>query len=75
MPSLEAFGWPTGVNPVSVAIARLDTDKAVSEPPVAIGKPAKGPRDFSDLPLSQQAALRFNDTEFWKFIDDENGNF
>jgi hypothetical protein len=27
--AIAAFGWPTGVNPVSVALARLDPDTAV----------------------------------------------
>ena len=62
---LAAFGWPTSVDPVPVAIARLDLSKAVSDAPE---KPNSPPRNFADLPAPQQAALRCNDPNFQKFL-------
>lgn len=61
---LDAFGWPTAVDPVPVAIARLEIQK----PPSERAKPAKERRNFSDLPLPQQAALRCGDVEFRAFL-------
>lgn len=82
---LDAFGWPTAVNPVPVAIARLEPEKAVLAAPLPdvdfsrdsaiIGnvEPVKERRPFSSLPLSQQAALRCNDKNFWMFINEWAG--
>jgi len=62
---MEAFGWPTMADPVHVALARLD---------LSAQKPAEKPkRAFSELPLSQQAALRCNDEGFQKFIGIQDG--
>ena len=66
---LAAFGWPTSVDPVPVAIARLDLSKAVSDAPE---KPNSAPRNFADLPAPQQAALRCNDPNFQKFVQADN---
>jgi len=65
---LDAFGWPTAVNPVSVAIARLDPAKAASPSP----EPVRERRKFSDLPMSQQAALRCDDWDFRAFLRSNN---
>ena len=54
---LRAFGWPTLVDPVPVAIARLDSAKAPSER-----------RKFSELAMPAQAALRCQDIEFRSFL-------
>ena len=67
---MEAFGWPTAVNPVSVAIARLHPENAVSVPPVAIAAPTKERRSFSSLALSQQVGIRCNEPAFWQFINE-----
>jgi hypothetical protein len=67
---LAAFGWPTGVDPVPVAIARLDLSKVTSDTP----KPASEPKErrrFVELSLAAQAALRCNEKAFWKFLTDE----
>ena len=56
---LAAFGWPTAVDPVPVAIARLDL-KAASEP-------EKPRRPFETLPPAQQAAMRCQEIGFQKF--------
>ena len=61
---LRAFGWPTLVDPVPVAIARLDSAKAPSAPP----EPAKERRRFSELAMPAQAALRCQDVEFRSFL-------
>lgn len=66
---MAAFGWPTAVSPVAVAIARLDTTKAASEPVKSAGD-VKERRRFVDLPLSQQAAMRNNEPRFRKFLDE-----
>jgi hypothetical protein len=78
---VAAFGWPTGVNPVSVAIARLDSsiqqpetlnaavDRPRPVPPIPLpAGAAKERRRFSAQPYAQQAALRCNDPVFWAFL-------
>lgn len=59
---MAAFGWPTMVDPVPVALVRLDLN-AVKSP-----QPPKEKRDFCDLPFSQQAALKSNDARFAKYL-------
>jgi hypothetical protein len=58
---MAAFGWPTSVDPVPVAIARLDLSKPAVEP-------EKVRKPFDTLPAPQQAALRCNDVNFQRFI-------
>lgn len=81
---VAAFGWPTGVNPVSVAIARLNTEPQRAVPPApAVASPrpvvtvspagaeASGSierRKFAGLPYAQQAALRCNDPIYRAFL-------
>lgn len=66
---LEAFGWPTMVNPVEVGIARLSPSKAASGHSVdVVEPPAKLRRTFSELPMSQQSALRCDDLQFRNFL-------
>src|ERR1019366_6428507 len=56
---IAAFGWPTGANPVPVAIARLDTDVAPPKLVEALGDvapknkftPATHDPSFSNHPL------------------------
>lgn len=57
---MAAFGWPTAVDPVPVAIARLDLSRQSATPV----EPAKERRAFCDLALSQQAALKSQDVAF-----------
>jgi hypothetical protein len=59
---MAAFGWPTMAEPVPVALARLN--------PEATAKPdtAKERTPFTELPLSQQAALRCAEPDFFRFM-------
>jgi len=59
---IKAFGWPTMVNPVHVAIARLDLSKAKEPAP-------KEKRPLSSMPLSQQCAIKCNDPQFRNFLE------
>lgn len=61
---IEAFGWPTQVNPVSVAVARLDLSKA-KEPEA---KPSKPAQSFATMPPAQQAGIYCADPVFWRFL-------
>jgi len=68
--ALETLGGvPRPDKDAWVGIARLDLKKAASEAPNADIAPIKERRSFASLPLSQQAALRCNDADFWKFIN------
>ena len=66
---MEAFGWPTMVNPVHVAIARLDLSKA-KEPTSSIAIP-KEKRRFAELPIATQAALLCGREAFQRFLREE----
>jgi hypothetical protein len=68
---MAAFGWPTAADPVPVAIARLDLSKPSGAAPI---EPEKVRTPFRDLPPAQQAAMRCNEPEFWKFIDGVNSD-
>lgn len=58
---VATFGTPNPAEGVPVALARLvPTQEAPREP-------AKDRRRFTDLPPSQQAAIRCNETNFWRF--------
>lgn len=84
MQVMEAFGWPTGVNPVEVAIARLNTksspavSQAEKQPgPATPGKPVpvradKEKRKWSELNYAQQAGIRCADPVFWAFLRETN---
>lgn len=61
---MAAFGWPTMADPVPVALARLQT----SPEPIAKPEAQKERRPFSELPYSQQAALRCGELDFTKFL-------
>lgn len=62
----EAFGWPTATNPVPVALARLHSPAE----PIAKPEAPKERRPFSELPYSQQAAMRCREADFHKFCAD-----
>lgn len=57
----STFGYPGSGNPIPVAVARL-----VEEQPAAEERRERTP--FADLPLSQQAALRCAEPDFYKFM-------
>lgn len=67
---LAAFGWPTAVDPIPVAIARLETAKGASEPSKTASE-ARPRRRFEDLPLPQQAAICCQEPAFWRFLAEE----
>ena len=72
---LEAFGWPTAVDPVPVAIARLAPAKPAPEPRNAPDKASapKERRPFNSLALPAQAAMRCNEPEFRRFLAQRDG--
>lgn len=59
---VEAFGAPDPSKETWCAIARLDPTK------IAATVPQKEKRALSELPLSQQAALKCNDVSFRTFL-------
>lgn len=59
---MAAFGWPTMAAPVPVALARLVEDARVKPEHVKERTP------FTELPLSQQAALRCAEPDFYRFL-------
>lgn len=65
---LEAFGWPTAVDPVPVAIARLAIAQDQSVP-----QKTHKTKSWDELRLSQQAAIRCSDETYrhWLCVDDE----
>ena len=71
---LAAFGWPTAVDPVPVAIARL-THAPVSDDPVESenASSAEGPRrQWSELRPSARAAMLCNETAFQAWLKVKN---
>lgn len=61
---MAAFGWPTMADPVPVALARLVT----APEPIAKPEAPKERRPFSELPYSQQAAMRCHEPDFERFL-------
>jgi hypothetical protein len=67
---IATFGWPTGANPVPVAIARLDTNVAPPKLVEALGDSAPKERlagerhKFHELPMPTQAAIKSQDVTF-----------
>ena len=67
--AIEAFGWPTGVNPVPVALARLTEEVAHEPPPSAIPDKAGATRNK----LAQRIGILCSDPGFQKFLYREYG--
>lgn len=65
---MAAFGWPTMADPVPVALARL----TAAPEPIAKPEAAKERRPFSELPYSQQAAMRCQEPTFGQFLADKH---
>jgi hypothetical protein len=76
---VAAFGWPTGVNPVSVAIARLESPlplhsaEAAPRPAPRAPQPLpagenKSKRSFDEMAPSQQAGMLSQDRAFRLFL-------
>jgi len=64
---IDAFGWPTMVSPVSVAIARLVPEAASQEPRSASlpVEPAGADKPYS---YAKQLGMLCGDTLFWRFL-------
>src|SRR5687768_17572513 len=84
MQIMKLFGWPTGVNPIPVALARLDP--LPPHPAAAAPRPADAPQPLpvgenkskqrmSEKPYSTQAALRCKDARFRAFLRETNRRF
>ena len=83
---IQAFGWPTAVDPVPVAIARIDPKSITIDPEKMVGlgefahgrrlldspEPPKEHKRFDMLPLSQQAGIRCGDPAFWRYLNEEH---
>jgi hypothetical protein len=64
---IEAFGWPTMVAPVPVAIAKLDLSVAKAATDAPASKPKKS---WDELSLAQQAGILCDDPRFAKFLEE-----
>lgn len=67
---MAAFGWPTMADPVPVALARLDPTHTTPEPGKTTSDTGPVTRRFSELPYSQQAALRCAEPGYEHFLWD-----
>lgn len=68
---INAFGWPTGVDPVPVAIARLSPEAKEREPVQESNPPVRARKSWDELPPPQQAAIRCNEPAFQKFLQEK----
>jgi hypothetical protein len=62
---IDAFGWPTMVAPISIAIARIDLNVNPEK-----FEAEKLPRKWSDISLCKQAGILCNDPKFFKFLNE-----
>ncbi len=66
---IEAFGWPTMVAPVHVAIARMGVaEKEPEAQPAPETKTDKAKRKWDELSIAQQAGIMCNERGFQKFV-------
>ena len=66
---IEAFGWPTMVAPVHVAIARIGIEEKTPEAkPAPETKTDKAKRKWDELSIAQQAGIMCNEKGFQLFI-------
>lgn len=68
---MAAFGWPTMADPVPVALARLIETITPENRHEDLPKGER--RSFSDLPLARQAALRCQEPDFARFLQERQG--
>ena len=67
--AIEAFGWPTGANPVPVALARLTMEAAAQKPPPPIPDHDKeGARR-----LYARIGTLCKDPKFWEYVAEHTG--
>jgi len=62
---VRAFGWPTRVKPLPVAVARLE---AAGEQPERAPEPPAEPRPFERLSPAEQAGILCKEPEFEEFL-------
>ena len=62
---VAAFGWPTRVKPVSVAVARLEGG---GEQPKREPEPSASPRPFESLTPAEQAGILCKEPDFDRFV-------
>ena len=67
---VDMFGWPTMVDPVPVALARLIEQPSLAVAPDA-AKPAKKKQEWHELKPSAQISIRCRETAFRKFLVEE----
>jgi hypothetical protein len=60
---VRAFGWPTRVKPLPVAVARLEEGMQKAEP-----RPDAAPRRFDDLSPAEQAGILCKEEGFAEFL-------
>jgi hypothetical protein len=63
---VEAFGWPTGVKPVPVAVAAMDPKK--------MSAPSSEAPESRQRSLSQQAGMKCQDAVFRAFMGASNAD-
>lgn len=68
MAIMEAFGWPTMVAPVPVALARLGVTAAGPPRQISNASPAGAKRTFEDMTCAQQAGMLSQDRAFRLFL-------
>jgi hypothetical protein len=69
---LAAFGWPTMVDPVPVAVARLEEVAAQAKEGTGAERPPARPhinavRHWPDLSPAEQTGVIRNEPDFWQF--------
>jgi hypothetical protein len=85
--AIAAFGWPTGVNPVAVAIAALDLSNVADTAPMSVARGAAATDSAADraLPsaprlhkpvapdkrLAQQAGIVCSDPTFHRYVEEK----
>lgn len=68
---MDAFGWPTSVDPVPVALARINVEAAMEvapKPPPSPDFPQAGARDPIAKRLNARAALICKDELFHRYV-------
>ena len=73
---IEAFGWPTMVAPVHVAIARMGDGSAGDLPSGSTTTPAaatKEKRKWDELSIAQQAGIMCNEKGFQRYVSEAVG--
>lgn len=67
--ALATLGMPGTVEQIPVAVARLNPTSSKPE----LVRTERTP--FTELPMSQQAAMRCQEPDFWKFLESHSSRF